>query len=348
MKKTAWILSFLIPFQWLFLNRIKNHPDWIELYYSQKIYPLIFDSQRLFFQHVPISLGDIIYAVLLILVIWSLIQLIQKKLKLKTALLYVFASASVFSGLFYLNWGLNYHRIPLHEKLNYDLIYNEAELEITVEKLIAKSNLLHDRLNNSDTLAVTIPYSKTEILDLVEKEFDFNLFDFQVTPFAKNSLWSTPLSYMGYAGYLNPFTLEAQVNSKIPKLTYITTTAHEMAHQLGIASESEANFVAYYTISKHSDPFLQYSGAVFALRYCYSELYKANPEAAQKQLSKLNPGIIQNFRELSAFWKKFQNPLEPYLKKGYDSYLKANGQAMGIQSYNAMVAMLIAYSKKNP
>ena len=83
MKKTAWILSFLIPFQWLFLNRIKNHPDWIELYYSQKIYPLIFDSQRLFFQHVPISLGDIIYAVLLILVIWSLIQLIQKKLKLK-------------------------------------------------------------------------------------------------------------------------------------------------------------------------------------------------------------------------------------------------------------------------
>jgi hypothetical protein len=73
-------------------------------------------------------------------------------------------------------------------------------------------------------------------------------------------------------------------------------------------------------------------------------LYKANPEKAKKQLSKLYKGVLKNFREAASFWKKYQNPLEPYFKKGYDSYLKANGQAMGIQSYNAMVGMVIEYS----
>ena len=63
---------------------------------------------------------------------------------------------------------------------------------------------------------------------------------------------------MGYAGYLNPFTLEAQINTKIPKLNYIFTAAHEMAHQLGVASESEANFIAFYTCIKNLDPFIQF------------------------------------------------------------------------------------------
>jgi hypothetical protein len=152
---------------------------------------------------------------------------------------------------------------------------------------------------------------------------------------------------MGYAGYLNPFTLESQVNKHIPKLNYITTLAHEMAHQLGIGAENEANFIAFSTTINHSDPFIQYSGYSFAFQYCYVELYKANPEKAKELITRLNPGIIKNFRALSAFWQKYQNPLEPYLKKGYDSYLKANGQALGIQSYNAMVALVIAHSKEN-
>ena len=63
-------------------------------------------------------------------------------------------------------------------------------------------------------------------------------------------MYSLPLSYMGYAGYLNPFTLESQVNSKIPTLNLITTLLHETAHQMGYASEKEANFIAYYSAIK--------------------------------------------------------------------------------------------------
>ena len=56
-------------------------------------------------------------------------------------------------------------------------------------------------------------------------------------------------------------------------------------------------------------------------------------------------GIIEKFKELSAFWREYKNPFEPFLKKGYDSYLKANGQRLGIKSYDAMVALVIAHSQ---
>ena len=36
---------------------------------------------------------------------------------------------------------------------------------------------------------------------------------------------------MGFGGYLNPFTHEAQVNTLQPKLRVLTTACHEIAHQ---------------------------------------------------------------------------------------------------------------------
>jgi hypothetical protein len=61
----------------------------------------------------------------------------------------------------------------------------------------------------------------------------------------KKSLISLPLTYMGFSGYLNPFTNEAQVNYLGPMYTFPTTTCHEMAHQLGFASETECNLLAF-------------------------------------------------------------------------------------------------------
>ena len=75
---------------------------------------------------------------------------------------------------------------------------------------------------------------------------------------------------MGFAGYLNPFTLESNINLNIPKLNFIVTAAHEMAHQVGFASESEANFIALLLVFKNSDSHIRYAGLTFALNYCYS------------------------------------------------------------------------------
>ena len=346
-KKTKWILVILLPLQWLFINLIKDDPNWIEFNYSLNIYPFFFNLQAFFLKYLPFSFGDLAYAMALVYVIWSLGIFFKRQIKIYHLLLNLLASTSLLSILFHLHWGLNYYRLPLHEKLNYKNEYTQEELEKTLGLMIQSTNELHASLSNEDSVAVQIPYSKEKIILLIEEHFDFDLYNFKTQPYLKNSLWSIPLSYMGFAGYLNPLTLESQINSKIPKLSYITTATHEMAHQLGIASESEANFVAFYTSSKHPDPFIQYAAYSFAIRYCYAELYKADSEKAKNKLSKLNTGVLKNYQKQSSFWSKFQNPFEPYFKKGYDTYLKANGQTKGIQSYNAMVSMLIAHTLAN-
>ncbi|MDG1040547.1 MAG: DUF3810 family protein, partial [Polaribacter sp.] len=39
-------------------------------------------------------------------------------------------------------------------------------------------------------------------------------------------------------------------------------------------------------------------------------------------------------------------PIEPLIKKGYNSYLKANNQANGIASYNYVVDLIISYENQ--
>ena len=56
-------------------------------------------------------------------------------------------------------------------------------------------------------------------------------------------------------------------------------------------------------------------------------------------------GILKNLKEVKDFWKKYKNPFEVIFDKTYDSYLKANGQKSGIESYSKMVGLMINYHK---
>ena len=218
MNKTKWILIFLLPVQWLSIHLIKNQSLWIEQIYSQKVYPLLFKLQRFFVSALPFSFGELAYGLSVVYIVWNLVQLFKRKLKARTLIVNTIAVASLLSLCFHLLWGLNYYRIPLNEKLNYNLEYNEDQLEKTLKSIIESTNKLHQSLTPSDSVAVQIPYSKMEIKEQLQSNFHFKLADFKTQPYLKNSLWSTVLSYMGFAGYLNPLTLESQVNRKTPKL----------------------------------------------------------------------------------------------------------------------------------
>ena len=87
---------------------------------------------------------------------------------------------------------------------------------------------------------------------------------------------------MGIKGYYNPFTNEANVNSKIPKVLIPVTVYHELAHKNGFASESDANFIGFFNAYNNYNTEIQYSACFFAFRYLYNDLYKMNPNSAKK------------------------------------------------------------------
>ena len=320
---------------------VKEKSIWIDSLYANWAYPLIFKSREWFFSSFPFSIGDFLYVSIIVLLFIQLKKLFGKHWK--DALLLLFVSATVLFTWFQLSWGINYYRTPMREQFSAEEKYSEKELINLTEFFADRSNELHAKLSKEDSLAIELEDDTVGLIKRMQLAYSVS----DNVGRVKVSLFSIPLSYMGFSGYLNPFTLEAHINGRIPKIDLPITIAHEMAHQHGYAAENEANFIGFLNAYNHPDLDIQYAASLFGFRYCYAELRKVNPTKAKEIAQTLRSGIFLNFAASTAFWKAHQNPLEPLFKKSYDNYLKANNQSLGIQSYNQVVSLLLQQFKEN-
>ena len=335
--------------QWAFVQIIAQFPAIVEKYYSNGIYIFISKVLRFTLGWIPFSIGDLIYAFLIIYIIRSIYRAFKKRhFNLKDTLFKIGGVLSIIFFLFHLNWGFNYFREPLFERMNFkktEVTTNEL-LDLT-NQLIEKVNAIQVQITKNDTLIVNNPLSKKEIKKMTPNAYEalskkHPLFKYPISSI-KHSLFSTPLTYMGFAGYISPLTNEAQVNSLIPKNNYPSTTCHEIAHQLGIASEKEANFVGYLAATNSDDIYFKYSGYLMALRYCLIDIYLEDEATFNQLKTELNKGVLKDIKQSQDFWKSYQNWSEQFFKIFYDSYLKANKQEHGIDGYNKVVLLLINY-----
>ena len=351
-NKRNLILSILLVVQILLVRLASNYPSFIEQYYSNGIYPYISSFFRILLGWIPFSVGDILIGAGLFFLVRFFYRLIKTRFKnFVSKILQLTATFSVIYFCFYFFWGLNYSREPLAKNLGYKQAkYTTEELTKVTENIILKLNKIQLKITKNDTLKVENPYSQKEMYNLaisgyknLEKDFPQLAFRHQST---KSSLMSLFQTYNGTGGYLNPITGEAQVNNRIPKTGYPTTTCHEMAHQIGFAAENEANFVGFLAANYNDDLYFKYASYRMAFAYCISEIRKRDRELSKELWKTVHKGISKDFNATYQFWQSYKNPFEPVLKKGYNAYLKANNQTKGIQSYNYVVDLLIHYFSK--
>lgn len=349
-KKTLLALS-LIP-QYFLIKLLANFPEFIEQYYSNGFYQFISKIFRYTLGWVPFSFGDLVYAIGIIYITrWFYKNRKRLRKDTKNWIRDMVAAIAIIYFAFHLFWGLNYYRLPLHKNLDLDADYTTEELIYVTEKLIQKSNQIHLEITKNDTLKVNIPYTKSDILKLAPlgyKNLEQVFPDLEYHPKSiKKSLFSYPLTYMGFSGYLNPLTNEAQVDGLIPIYKFPTTTSHEIAHQLGYAAENEANFIGCLAAINHDNIYFRYTGYTFGLRYCLNEIYKRDACLFDDMVADVNKGVLKNYEEVRLFWEAHQNPAEPYFKIFYSNYLKANKQSKGMESYSYVVALFVNYFEKH-
>lgn len=346
------ILAFSIVIQIILLKIIARFPDVVEQLYSNGLYVYISKLMRYAFGWVPFSVGDVLYTLATVYILrWLFVNRKRVIKDTKAWILDVLSAVSIGYFAFHLLWAFNYYRLPLHKALNIEKDYTTEALIATTERLISTVNTVHIAITNNDTIKVDMPYSKTELLQKVPKGYDklskkFPHLAYQPKS-VKRSIYSLPLTYMGFSGYLNPFTNEAQIDGLIPTFKYPTTTSHEVAHQLGYAAENEANFIGSMAAMHHDDIYFKYSGYAFALRHCLHEIYRRDPKQYETLVTKVNKGILKNYQEVRDFWDSYQNPTEPLFKSTYDTFLKANNQIDGMESYSYVVALLVNYFENN-
>ena len=237
------------------------------------------------------------------------------------------ANVSVVYFMFTMLWGLNYYREPLHKTLELERDYTTEQLVATTHRLIAKANEMHRQLGYADSVKIDLPYTQQEVFEKsiegyknLEKEFP----ELAYSPKSiKKSTWSLGLTYMGYSGYYNPFSGEAQVNGLIKSYKFPVVSCHEQAHQIGYAAENEANFIATLATLHNPDSYIQYSGYIFALRYCINEIARRDIDLYHEILPTVNFGILESYREMREFWQSYSNPFENISKAFWDQFLKS-------------------------
>lgn len=351
MPRKKYFLPLWLIFQIVVVKTLSFFPETVEIAYSNHLYVFFSQVWRMALGPIPVSVGDLLYTVIIILALrWLWKRRRGWRMQWKDNLLRVTGALSVAYFLFHLFWGMNYYRIPLHEKMGFARDYTEADLRAFTDRLVRKANESHLALTGGDSAKVVMPYTQetlfaksAESYARLSKAHPFLHYD---KPSVKASIYSLPLTYMGFAGYLNPFTGEAQVNDRLPMYTFPMTTGHEMAHQIGYASESEANFIGFLANVHSGDAYLRYSGYAYALRYCLNALEHFSEGSARPYLEKVNFGIRENFRESREFWQAYDTFLDGWFEAFYDTFLKANSQDDGMEGYSKFVDLMVNYYRE--
>ncbi len=351
--KQQWIQIGILFIVALLIKLLSLNADFVEKYYSNGFYIFISRTLRILFGWLPFSIGDIFYFGA---ALWLLIKLIRfikllftkqlTKQKWGAAFRKLLSMALVVYILFNALWGLNYNRkgIAYQLGLQKQNVSKELLFSLTQELLThvnSSRRVLPDRLltatNKKFTANAILAYQN------LLKQFPFISYQ---NKSVKPSFYNTVGNYLGFSGYYNPFSGEAQVNTSLPKFLLPYVTCHEMAHQLGYATEDEANFVGYLAAVSAPDPRFQYSVYFDLFNYANSELFLMDSTAARNNYKQLDTLVKADLKTYRRFINSYKNPLEPLVTDLYGNYLKANNQPEGMETYNEVISWLILYRMK--
>lgn len=339
----------------LALVLFSRYPHLVERYYSQGVYPYISKGMRLLLGWVHFSVGDLLYACLFIYIVRSTIRNVRglrSSLAPKTFLAYTLLKSANFLLtiyiLFQVLWGLNYSRMGIAAQLDLQVIpYSQLDVKIAAQQVLIR---LSEVAAEVDTLQRRGMHQNDRLkaagMEAYQSAQGLYPFLQYASPSVKPSLF-TPLGhFVGFTGYYNPFTAEAQIKTSIPVFLKPFVVTHEMAHQLGYAKESEANFVAFLTSRSSADKEVRYAVYFELFLYTLSELRQQDSTVASNYRKAAPPQVQRDLAELAHYLEKSRNPVAPYMEIIYDNYLRWNNQPKGRLSYNEVVMWLVAYGKK--
>ncbi len=262
-------------------------------------------------------------------------------------LLKVFGGLLFLYILFNIFWGLNYNRQGISSQLGlHGTILDTSDFSMIQRLLLEKVNSSKAALLQSDS---SYP-GKAELFERAKKCYDetekiYPFLTYKVSS-VKSSIYGWWGNYLGFTGYYNPFTGEAQVNTTVPKFLQPYIATHEMAHQMGYAREDAANFVGYLAAAHSSDTLFQYSAYLELFIFANQEVYSFDTSGSIMSKALLLPAVKKDLQEWHEFNLAHKSFIEPAITWMYGNYLKLNQQPKGMRSYNEVIATLIVYYKK--
>ncbi|MFB0917454.1 MAG: DUF3810 domain-containing protein [Clostridiaceae bacterium] len=354
------ILPLLAVTVYLFFANIQSS-KLIDEYYTYGISRQLISLISKVTSLAPFSIAEVFFIPafiisVLIMIITAILRLVNKR-GIEAVLIgsKIIKNFSLLLISFYLIWGFNYKAMGVRYLLNLNTYHHDtSDLERLASKLINdaviqrngipsnskifKENNQNSKLElNKSVIEIShiwnAAYSNSELSRLSLPEVKF-----------KPVLSSEILSYFGISGIFIPFTAEANVNMNQDPMLIPSAILHEMAHQKGIASEDEANFVAYLVSQSSEDPGIKYSGTMMALIHTMNKLSGEDEAIFKKLYATYSNKMKSDIKFHNEYWKMYEGTTSETVEKINDSYLKANTMG-GVSDYQGIVLLLLDYLK---
>lgn len=335
----AWVATLLVHLA--LLATLPGDGRWVEAIYAEHIYPVLGPIVAFVPALLPFSLAAVLLVaavawvpgyLALNVVRWRRGRLDGGTAVLRTVLAYSMAGALGFHT-FYLFWGYNYLRPPLEQRLGI------AGADLSAQQLEAFS-----RGFVADTSASRVPVTRwdaDELDSLVDVAMRSAVLELEgrappvVSPL-KGDLDTGFLAWQGYRGVIAPFTLEAHVDFGLPPWLLPFAAAHEKAHLAGFARERDANFVAWFALTRSDDPRLRYAGRFGVLRYFLDA----------ESRTELSAGVEADLLAAGRYARAHVSPtVQRASRQVYSAYLKANRMPTGLEDYSQVWQLILAWNE---
>jgi hypothetical protein len=309
-------------------------PARVEKWYSTGLYPRLQAHVTPLTNRVPVALLDLAVATCIlvgaVLFVRS-IEIVGWRRAVARGALSLMAGTAVIYLVFLIMWGLNYRRVPLERKLDYD------RSRITRPAAVALANKAAAEMNGGFAAAHATAWDSRTL----EASFDRVLRRLgarrSVVPgIPKRSLLTLYFRRAAIDGMTDPFFLEIIVNTDVLDVERPFVLAHEWAHLAGYADESEANFVAWLTCLE-GDSLARYSGWVATYEYAVRPL----PRDERRAIAALAAGPRDDLRAMAARYERSSPVVREAASDVYDGYLRANRVDEGIASYEAVLRLML-------
>lgn len=340
------VLALLLIFSFWFISDATR----VEYLYARGSYQYTSRLLRSIFGSLPFSFGDLMYGACLLLLIIVFVQALaaffrstDKWSAIGVGLIRTMKAAAWIWIVFHGIWGFNYYRtgIEVQFQLQDEEPSREALICFTEELLTEVNKYAPGRVK--DLSSYSVRAITVDAYHQLQKTVPGLVY---TSPSFKASLFGVLGNYMGYGGYYNPLSGEAQLNDKMPGFMLPFIGVHEVAHQLGYARESEANFIGYLASLHASDSSLRYSANLEMFLYANGAVRKFDSLLSKQYQQQLSPIAQHDFAEYRSFAKKYYGPLDNLTTWFYAGFLKFNNQPDGMGSYNRGMVYVLKYMKK--
>lgn len=336
-------LRILIVLAAIALAAIQWPARWVENFYSTGLYPHLAAWVKPVTRWSPVPVLDVLLIALAIgLPAWWIWRIRaagagRRSLAAGRAAFDTLTLAAALVCAFELLWGLNYQRLPLTAKLDWDS--KRVTREATVA--LAKSAIEHLNAEAAAPRGHPMPPPQ-QWRAALERSFQQVVRELGHAPdfsgvAPRTSLLNPLLAAEGVDGFMNPFGFEVILDDNLLPFEQPFLLAHEWSHLAGFADESEANFIGILACLRSDVPALRYSGWLSLSSYL--------PKRARNSTEawpELSPQVVSDIKAIEERVRKHYWPAVAGLQERiYNRFLKANRVQAGTGSYGLVTTLMV-------